>query len=321
MSKRQFLLSGLGAGAIAATGFGLVSTRAERSPAISVSAISGTKRQMPIPPLIESVNERPIELTMGQGEFELLPGTRIPTMGFNGPYLGPIVRVSNGQNIPVIYRNNCAEAIAVHSHGLHVPGEVDGGPQREIEPGSSWSLELPIRQQASTSWYHPHTHQKAGPQTYNGLASMFIIDDENSDALPLPKTYGVDDIPVIVQDRLFDNLGRLVYSIEGAEDGMLGDTITTNGIANASRRVPAGLVRLRLLNGANARYFRFRFSDNREFHKIATDGGFLEEPVPIREILMAPGERNKENAEPGSQQNDKGHDGLLHYKYIPKTGD
>jgi len=150
---------------------------------------------------------------------------------------------------------------------------------------------------------------------------MFIIDDENSDALPLPKTYGVDDIPVIVQDRLFDNLGRLVYSIEGAEDGMLGDTITTNGIANASRRVPAGLVRLRLLNGANARYFRFRFSDNREFHKIATDGGFLEEPVPIREILMAPGERNKENAEPGSQQNDKGHDGLLHYKYIPKTGD
>jgi len=137
MSKRQFLLSGLGAGAIAATGFGLVSTRAERSPAISVSPISGTKRQMPIPPLIESVNERPIELTMGQGEFELLPGTRIPTMGFNGPYLGPIVRVSNGQNIPVIYRNNCAEAIAVHSHGLHVPGEVDGGPQREIEPGSS----------------------------------------------------------------------------------------------------------------------------------------------------------------------------------------
>jgi len=29
----------------------------------------------------------------------------------------------------------------------------------------------------------------------------------------------------------------------------------------------------------------------------------------------------KENAESGSQQNDKGHDGLLHYKYIPKTGD
>ena len=171
--------------------------------------------------------------------------------------------------------------------------ELDGGPQREIEPGGSWSLDLPVRQQASSSWYHPHTHHKTGPQTYNGLAGMFIIDDENSDDLPLPKTYGIDDIPVIVQDRIFDELGRLDYSIEDAEDGMLGDTITANGIANASRHVPAGLVRLRLLNGANARYFRFRFSDNREFHKIATDGGFLEEPVPIRELLMAPGERNE----------------------------
>ncbi|HAO87515.1 MAG TPA: hypothetical protein DCR00_01205 [Gammaproteobacteria bacterium] len=171
--------------------------------------------------------------------------------------------------------------------------ELDGGPQREIERGGSWSLDLPVRQQASSSWYHPHTHHKTGPQTYNGLAGMFIIDDENSDDLPLPKTYGIDDIPVIVQDRIFDELGRLDYSIEDAEDGMLGDTITANGIANASRHVPAGLVRLRLLNGANARYFRFRFSDNREFHKIATDGGFLEEPVPIRELLMAPGERNE----------------------------
>ena len=78
-----------------------------------------------------------------------------------------------------------------------------------------------------------------------------------------------------------------------SEDGMIGDTIITNGVANASRRVPAGLVRLRLLNGANARYFRLRFDDNREFHKIATDGGFLEEPVPIRELVMSPGERNE----------------------------
>ena len=71
--------------------------------------------------------------------------------------------------------------------------ELDGGPQREIEPGGSWSLDLPVRQQASSSWYHPHTHHKTGPQTYNGLADMFIIDDENSDDLPLPKTYGIDD--------------------------------------------------------------------------------------------------------------------------------
>jgi FtsP/CotA-like multicopper oxidase with cupredoxin domain len=293
MNKRQFLIGGLGAAAIATTGYSFVTPRNGRASAISVHAFTGPRREMPIPRLIETVSGQPIELTMGQGEFELLPGVKTPTMGFNGPYLGPTVRVRDGQNVPITYRNNCSEAIAIHGHGLHVPGGLDGGPQREIEPGDSWSLELPIRQQASTSWYHPHTHHKTGPQTYNGLAGMFVIDDENSDALPLPKTYGVDDIPIIIQDRTFDEQGRLDYFIEDAEDGMLGDTITANGIANATRSVPAGLVRLRLLNGANARYFRFRFSDNREFHKIATDGGFLEEPVPIRELLMTPGERNE----------------------------
>jgi blue copper oxidase len=292
MNRRRFLIGGVSAGAFAA-GYNLLSPNRGSVSATGVRSFSGPRRQMPIPPLLESTYERPIELTMTRGQFELLPGIMTPTTGFNGSYLGPTVRVREGQNLPITYRNKLSEAVAVHGHGLHVPGELDGGPQRAIEPDGSWSLELPIRQQASTSWYHPHTHRKSGPQTYNGLAGMIIIDDENSDDLPIPKTYGVDDIPVIIQDRRFDDLGRLDYSIEDSEDGMIGDTIITNGVANASRRVPAGLVRLRLLNGANARYFRLRFDDNREFHKIATDGGFLEEPVPIRELVMSPGERNE----------------------------
>ena len=103
----------------------------------------------------------------------------------------------------------------------------------------------------------------------------------------------MDDLPVVVQDRALDNRGRLVYSVEDAEDGFMAETITVNGITNPIRAVPAGLVRLRLLNGSNARYYRFRFSDDRVFYKIATDGGFLEEPVPIREVVMLPGERNE----------------------------
>ena len=293
MNRRRFLIGGISAGALVASGYNLLSPNGGRASAISFHSVGGARRQMPIPPLLDSTDERPIELTMGRGQVELLPGIMTPTTGFNGPNLGPTVRVRDGQNIPITYRNTLSEAVAIHGHGLHVPGELDGGPQRAIEPDSSWSFELPIRQQASTSWYHPHTHHKTGPQTFKGLAGMIIIDDENSDALPLPKTYGVDDIPVIIQDRKFDDQGRLDYSIEDVEDGMLGDTITANGIANATHRVPAGLVRLRLLNGANARYFRFHFSDNREFLKIATDGGFLEEPVPIRELVMSPGERNE----------------------------
>lgn len=293
MKKRQFISGGLGLGALTLAGSGLLLPLGVRNSGAVWRSNSVAKREMPIPKLLESTNDTPLELTMGMGDWEMLPGIKTTTSGFNGPYLGPTVRVRNGQDVPVIYRNTLSESVAVHGHGLHVPGEVDGGPQREIEPGGSWSLELPVRQQACTSWYHPHTHGKTGPQTYKGLAGFIIIDDENSDSLPLPKTYGVDDLPVVVQDRTLDSQGRLIYSVEDAEDGLMAETITVNGIANPVRAVPAGLVRLRLLNGSNARYYRFRFSDDRVFYKIATDGGFLEEPVPIREVVMLPGERNE----------------------------
>ena len=183
MNKRQFIKGGLGLGALTLAGSGLMVPLGARNSGTIGRSISSAKRQMPVPQLLEATNDVALELAMGAGEWEILPGIKTPTTGFNGPYLGPTVRVRNGQNVPVIYRNKLTEAVAVHGHGLHVPGAVDGGPQQEIEPGGSWSLELPIRQQASTSWYHPHTHGKTGPQTYKGLAGFFIIDDENSDSL------------------------------------------------------------------------------------------------------------------------------------------
>ena len=285
MHRRDWIKGGLALGALALVSPGAALGR------VRSTAGRLTTRTMPIPGLLQSNGDTPIELTMRAGTWEVIPGASSPTIGFNGPFLGPTVRVRSGQDVPVVYRNNLAESVAIHGHGLHVPGELDGGPQREIEPGGTWSVELPIRQQASTCWYHPHTHGRTAPQAYQGLAGLLIIEDENSDSLPLPKNYGVDDLPVIVQDRAVDNDGRLAYSIEDPEDGFMGDMITVNGIANATRSVPAGMVRLRLLNGSNARYYRFRFSDERIFHVIASDGGLLAEPVPVRDLVMLPGER------------------------------
>ena len=286
MNRRTAIRCGLGLGAAVVAESGRVTPLAGAMRRLS-------RRILPIPTLIEARDGEPLELTMGAGEWEIEPGVKTPTLGFNGPYLGPTIRVRSGQTASLTYKNTLSESVAVHGHGLHVPGELDGGPQREIGPGENWSLELPIRQQACTAWFHPHTHGKAGPQTYHGLAGLFVIDDEHSGSLPIPQTYGVDDLPVVVQDRTLDGRGRLAYTIEDPEDGFMGDRITVNGITDPIRAVPPGLVRLRLLNGSNARYYRFRFSDDRTFYKIATDGGFLEEPVPLRDLVMLPGERNE----------------------------
>jgi len=121
---------------------------------------------------------------------------------------------------------------------------------------------------------------------------MLIIDDEESDDLHLPKRYGVDDLPIIIQDRTFDDRGHLVYRPDDAgDDGWYGDTVIINGAIQPYATVPAGKVRLRLLNGANARFYILQFDDGRPFYKIATDGGFLEKPVKLTEMEMGPGER------------------------------
>ncbi len=248
--------------------------------------------RLPIPPLVDGRQGKPVELQIRSGTWSFRPGVKTPTLGFSQDYLGPTIRTRQGSELNLHYRNTLTESVAVHGHGLHVPGEVDGGPQRAIAPGADWQPSLSIVQPAATCWYHSHTHGKTGEQVYRGLAGLILIEDEEADSLPLPHQYGIDDLPVIIQDRTFDAQGRLVYSLYDAhEDGWLGDTVIINGAIAPVASVPAGKVRLRLLNGANARFYIVGFADNRTFYKIATDGGLLEAPVPLTTMEMSPGER------------------------------
>ncbi len=247
---------------------------------------------LPIPKLVDGTSGEPLNLTIRKGLWSFMPGVATPTLGINQDYLGPTIRTRRNSELNLNYHNTLNEGVSVHGHGLHVPGEVDGGPQLEIAPSQRWQPTLSIVQPAATCWYHSHTHGKTGEHVYRGLAGMMIIDDDMSDDLPLPRTYGVDDLPVIIQDRTFDAKGHLVYSLKDAdEDGWLGETVIINGAISPVARVPAGKVRLRLLNGANARFYIVTFADKRTFHKIACDGGLLSEPVEMTAMEMAPGER------------------------------
>ena len=279
LSRRHFLASGA---AVIGTGY---------IPGVW-SKTTSTPTRLPIPPLVEGGQGGPIDLRIRSGAWSFRPGIRTPTLGFSQDYLGPTIRTRQHSELDLRYRNTLTESVAVHGHGLHVPGEVDGGPQLAIEPGEHWRPVLSIVQPAATCWYHSHTHGKTGEQTYRGLAGLIIIDDEVADSLPLPRRYGVDDLPVVIQVRTFDERGRLVYSLRDAdEDGWLGDTVVINGAVAPFASVPAGKVRLRLLNGANARFYIVTFANSRTFYKIASDGGLLEAPVPLTAMEMSPGER------------------------------
>jgi FtsP/CotA-like multicopper oxidase with cupredoxin domain len=129
-----------------------------------------------------------------------------------------------------------------------------------------------------------------------GLAGILIVDDGSDVRLDLPRTYGVDDLPIILQDRSIERDGSVGYdnndlnALEIAY-GARGETIVVNGAIAPTAKIPAGLVRLRLLNAANAQNFDLRFKDQRTFHVIASDGGFLPAPVPLTRLVISPAER------------------------------
>jgi len=277
-SRRQFSL-------------GLVSAMA--APTLSRLAFAAPidRPIMPIP-AVRNAKDGWIHLRLQEGKWAFDGKNPVSTWGFSQNYLGPVVRARRGAELPLHYENTLNEYVAVHGHGLHVIGELDGGPQRTMLPGTSWKPIIPIAQEAATLWYHSHTHAKTGPQVYKGLAGMMIIDDDNTDKLPLPNRYGVDDIPFIVQDKDFKPSGELDYNRTGL-GRFYGEHMMVNGVIEPKAIMPKGLVRLRILNGSNGRFFNFTFEDNRSFIHIATDGGMLEAPVESNKLFMAPGERNE----------------------------
>jgi len=175
---------------------------------------------------------------------------------------------------------------------MHVPARMDGTAHQPIAPNSSWSARYKVNQKASTNWYHPHTMDNTARHIYQGLAGLIIVEENESQTLNLPKRYGVDDIPLVLQDRFFNN-GQINYSPSNREvmRGYVGDTFIANGAIEPTLDVEAKEIRFRILNGSNSSVYELGFSDGRMFQQIATDNGFLEAPVSLNRLRLSPAER------------------------------
>lgn len=250
-----------------------------------------------IPPLLEyktaSDGTREYELTIIEGTSRFFPDKNTPTLGYNGNILGPTIRVRENDRILVKLKNTLDEPTTLHWHGAHVPAQMDGGPLQAVAPGETWEPFFTIRQPAATLWYHPHLMGTTAEQVYRGLAGLLIIDDEHSDSLPLPDEYGINDIPLITQEREFlnDKTFRYRPSRPDLMHGYFGNALLVNGTLEPEFPVREDLLRFRILNGSNSTVLRYFFEDNSTFYQIATDGGFLAAPVPLQSLVLSPGER------------------------------
>ena len=244
-------------------------------------------------PRVDGDGRKVFDLELELGVSELLPGKETATWGANGPHLAPTLRASRGDEVmPRVVNGLGEETTTIHWHGMHLPAAADGGPHQTIAPGQTWSPSWTIDQPAATLWYHPHPHPETEDQVYRGLVGMFILDDPEADRLALPGDYGVDDIPLIIQDKKLEDDGSLDFS-KGpiSPTGLLGDEILVNGTHDPHLEVSAERVRLRLLNASGARIYDIGFGDDRGFDLIATEGGLLEAPQAMERIQISPGER------------------------------
>ena len=256
----------------------------------------GFANQLKIPPLLEprqdGAGRKVFDLRLQQGTSELLAGKPTQTWGANGAYLGPTIRATRGDQVVMQVTNRLPEPTTIHWHGMHLPAAADGGPHQLIPPGSTWSPSWRIDQPAATLWYHPHPHGATEDHVYRGVAGLFLLDDPEAGALPLPDRYGVDDVPVILQDKRFTADGMLDFGQSPFSPiGRLGDQLLVNGTHDPHLTIHHQRVRLRLLNASTARVYHLGFADDRPFELIGTDGGLLERPQPTTRVPLSPGER------------------------------
>jgi spore coat protein A, manganese oxidase len=321
IKRRSFLkvVSASAAGALVfRTGFGPAITERVLAQAATLSKFT---EQLPVPGVINLTGGGAYSLSMQPGLHQFhsaLPPA--PTWGYGGAaYLGPTFETMRGMPVDILATNalgahpvagaidttlhgtlesdKVSPRATVHLHGGNTEPGSDGGPEQTFLPGASRNFHYHNDQDATTLWYHDHALGITRLNVYAGLAGFYLLRDyrdtgQNGNPLGLPA--GPYEIPVVIQDRMFNPDGTLAYPLGAGQvwaPEFFGDVAVVNGKVWPNLNVDRGLYRFRFLNGSNARVYSLRLSNKQSMYQIGTDGGLLNAPVPIGQLILAPGER------------------------------
>jgi spore coat protein A len=288
--------------------------------------------RLPIPPVLPRASSYTVRMTQFfQKLHRDLPATKL--WGYNGTYVGPTFEARTGSPIQVEWKNNLPDRhflpidfslhgaqtnkpevrTVVHLHGHKVLGDSDGYPEAWYthdyqETGPFFNNRIyhyPNDQAAMGLWYHDHALGITRLNVMAGLAGFYFIRDSVEDSLNLPK--GRYEVPIMMQDRLFNADGSLLYPVQDPSVSppippvwipeFFGDTGLVNGKVLPFLEVEPRKYRFRLLNACNARFLHLTLvnaNDSRQaliFNQIGADQGFLPHPVALPDLLMGPAER------------------------------
>jgi FtsP/CotA-like multicopper oxidase with cupredoxin domain len=228
------------------------------------------------------------QLTASQFQWKLSDTRTISAWGFNQSVPGPTLRARKGDTMIVRVKNDLTEPTVVHWHGIRLGSEMDGtdSVQRPIAPGEEFEYKF-IVPDAGTFWYH--SHQNETEQMERGMYGALIVEEETALVSDQERVFMIDDMKLTAENefKIGNSLSRWIERHDGRE----GDAFLINGKENYQIEMNAGQTeRWRFINSSSARYFRLSLG-GKTFKQIATDGGLLEYPVELTELLIVPGER------------------------------
>ncbi|HEX2195564.1 MAG TPA: multicopper oxidase family protein, partial [Actinomycetota bacterium] len=237
---------------------------------------------------VRSTDERDYFVTtLRAARRRLLPGKQTPIWGFDGAFPGPTIKVTRGREAVVRRVNQLDVPVTIHLHGGRVPASSDGHPLDLIRPGRHKDYVYPNDQEATTLWYHDHTHHHSSRNVYKGLAGLYVIEDPAEADFGLPS--GEYDVPLVLQDRKFRRNGS--FKFRDSHDDVLGSVFLVNGRPAPFFEVANRKYRFRILNASNSRGYDLALSTGEPLVQIASDQGLLAAPTPMPTIPLWTGER------------------------------
>jgi spore coat protein A len=270
----------------------------------------------PVDPTLHWANPTniPMDKAMNQAMNNLAPPY---PPGYNG------ITTIDGKN-PDAWNAQSAVPLVPHLHGGEVSSLYDGGPTawwtNDGTKGSTYNTlphfpvaaneavyYYPNDQPTTTLWYHDHGLGVTRLNVMSGLAGFYLLRDPK-DLLGYALPSGAYEIPLAIQDRIFQSDGSLYFPADQATNPdmhpywtpeFFGNTIMVNGLVWPNMDVSKTMYRFRLLDGSNARFYTLSFVANPgtpnekvlPFTQIGTDGGYMKSAVKQTELTIAPGER------------------------------
>ncbi|MCX9083653.1 MAG: multicopper oxidase domain-containing protein [Candidatus Methanoperedens sp.] len=229
-------------------------------------------------------------------------GNGMTMLPYSGSYVPTVVHLHGGEVPATIdggpdawFTNQPLDPVT----GVPVPAPHPQGPSYYSDPGASATgatYTYPNVQESTTLFFHDHALGATRLNVHAGLAAFYFIRDNLEAAVAPPLPTGPYEIEIAIQDRMFDDKGQLLFPDVGVNPEhpfwvpeFFGDAIVVNGKTWPYLNVEPRRYRLRFVNGSNARFYNLR--SKVDFWQIGTDGGLLDFPVKVNNLLLAPGER------------------------------